>query len=970
MRRTSSKDSVSQPLQKSKLMPHLDQYRHTSPAGSSRSQSLRRSHGGSSDEDYQEPASASNQPPPKKRSRFRRGKPPSSRGSSPEEQATSRNKVDTIVIDDFEDEGVPRKVQRLYNLVDGALSKDECLEAYNDCNHDVQKAYELLRKKRDEVEGPEYIEVPDSSSSEESVESTPRTSDSIHTGVNAIKLSQSSSVAAAAVVSGAAAAAVMSSAAAAMGGPSSWYNAKPPRVKKREIVVDTDSDGAYASSEDEHQKDARRDRSAVKWFNEANEQTLIETVGCSAAQAKIIADLRPFASAVAAEDMLRSTKGVTGKLFTDYVDVLAAFETVDEVLRQCEKSAVKLEKAAQPHILASDPAYLKQQPKSMSQDMTLKDYQLDGVNWLSLRYRYGTSCILADDMGTGKTCQVIAFLCDLKDREIEGVSLVVAPSSTVENWSRELDRFGPKLRVKVFAGSQAERREIRYQIEENRNDYDVVLASYNSATAATDLKFFKKFGFNACVFDEGHQLKNQNTNNYKALMQVRANWRLLLTGTPLQNNLLELMSLLRFIMPKIFKNASEAMETIFKGKVGSKATELSKSRVDRAKRMMLPFVLRRLKDNVLTLPPKVIRVEYCDMTPHQNKLYNKVLARTRLELLGQEGEAPTAKRGKKDQASNILMRLRKAAIHPMLFRTIYTADKIDALAKDYVKEPQFMDVNLQHLREDFAINSDAELSQLAAQYPATKKHQVAEEHWLNSGKIHALKKLIDEIKAKGEKLVIFSQFEMALFLLMSSLNALGISWIAFSGRTKVEERQLVIDEFQRNPDITCFLLTTKAGGVGVNLTAANWVILLDQDFNPQNDKQAEDRCWRIGQEKQVNVVKLISKGTIDEDILALGQKKLELAARVSGMEKSATNKSTTTKTEAVGEDGIKIELDGAGGMPEDDSGMTDLDLDDGRQQESAAQSLMSKLRSRAEEKQDDVKKEDADGEDDVEILDG
>lgn len=377
------------------------------------------------------------------------------------------------------------------------------------------------------------------------------------------------------------------------------------------------------------------------------------------------------------------------------------------------------------------------------------------------------------------------------------------------------------------------------------------------------------------------------------------------------------------------------------------------------------------------------------MTHHQQKIYRKVLARTRLELLDQEGDGKGGPgKRKKDQSSNILMRLRKAAIHPMMFRTIYTEAKIAALAKDYVKEPQFMDNNLQHLREDFAINSDAELSHLAANYPATKKHQVPPEAWLNSGKIRTLQRLIKDIRSRGEKLVIFSQFEMVLFILMSALEVMDVSWIAFSGSTKVEERQHVIDSFQKDPSITAFLLTTKAGGVGVNLTAANWVIMLDQDFNPQNDKQAEDRCWRIGQEREVHVIKLISRGTIDEDILALGERKLELAARVSGMEnggrkrrKSAAGESLASGERAPGSAGSSDAKAEAGAGADDvsaDDAATDeepiTELDDGKMQENVAQSLMSKLRSKAQGGGDGQGEKgemaDDDDDDDVEILDG
>lgn len=788
--------------------------------------------------------------------------------------------------------------------------------------------------------------------------------------------------------------------------PAQDRSGRPARPKHSDDDSDGGSSrGGWSGSEDSDREYARRARGAVRWFNDASEETLMETVGCTAAQAKIIADLRPFASGDDAEEKLRARKGVTGKLFTDYIEILAAFQVVDKVLQKCEKRAEKLEKATTPEAVAADKHYLREKPRGMAADFELKDYQLEGVNWLALRYRMDTSCILADDMGTGKTCQVIAFLCSLKARGIEGPNLIVVPSSTLENWSRELKRFGPSLHYVVYAGSQDERRALRYELLEDRAGVDVILSSYNSATSKQDDPFFRKLGFNACVYDEGHQLKNQNTKIYASLMRVKANWRLLLTGTPLQNNLLELMSLLNFIMPRDFKHASEAVETIFKAKGGAgRDSQLSKSRVDRAKRMMGPFVLRRLKDAVLQLPPKTLRVEYCDMTATQAKVYKKVLARTRLELLEQDD---TGGKAKKDKSSNILMRLRKAAIHPMLFRTIFTADKIKALARDYVKDDRNTNYDFQELLEDFAINSDAELSQLAGNYAVTTKHQVPGESWLNSGKIVALRRLIEDIRSRGEKLVIFSQFEMVLFVLMSALEEMKVQWIAFSGRTAVDERQDVIDRFQTDPDITVFLLTTKAGGVGVNLTAANWVIMMDQDvsvrgntmdwtvlifslcayqFNPQNDKQAEDRCWRIGQTKEVTVIKLISKGTIDEDILALGLQKLELAARVSGMEQGRGSRagSVATSTSAAATPpppaaapasssimaktaSNSVDTSGAG-TPTTLKG-SEIGPDDEKEQEKAAQSLMSKLRSRvAGAGAGEQEQSDADDGDDIEIL--
>ncbi|PWN27679.1 hypothetical protein BDZ90DRAFT_232088 [Jaminaea rosea] len=939
---------------------NLDQYKFRDANGSGTSVNSSKNRGGTStnvaravsissgDEDSDDDGASRRQAP---RRKFKRGKPPSESPSPVKTRPTTAragSSSSPIDVSDSGDETTTNPaLQRLHDLFKGRFSMKKCADALRQ-GGGYSTAVGILRdRERAEASGSSMGRS--SSAGGSSIGSSSFN--------KRLKIDGSTPSSRTISLGSSRASSVASSPAPTAESLRRMRDASSSKAqlkakRRRDASDDSGSDGG-GFEEDSDREQSKRARNAVHWFNAATEETLIETIGCSPAQAKTIANLRPFDDADDAEEKLRRTKGVTGKLFTDYIDLLASFHTVDQVLKRCERRAEMLEKASSSEAIAADKLHLKGKPEGMADDFDLKDYQLDGVNWLSLRYRNATSCILADDMGTGKTCQVIAFLCDLKARGEKGVNLVVAPSSTIENWSRELKRFGPSLNFIVFAGNQNERREIRFEIEEDRHpDLDVVLSSYNSATSKTDLKFFKKFGFNCCVYDEGHQLKNQATQNYKNLMQVRAEWRLLLTGTPLQNNLLELMSLLKFIMPKDFKDTTEAFETIFKAK-GSAATargsQLSKSRVDRARAMMGPFVLRRLKDNVLSLPPKNIRVEYCDMTPFQGKVYRKVLARTRVDLEQQAaGDAP---KSKKDQSANILMRLRKAAIHPMLFRTTFTAERIRALAKDYVKEPQFMDEDLARLQEDFAINSDAELSSLASQYPATRKHQVPGEAWLNSGKILALRRLIEEIRGRGEKLVVFSQFEMCLFLLMAALDEMNTTWIAFSGRTKVEERQDVIDEFQTNPDITVFLLTTKAGGVGVNLTAANWVIMLDQDFNPQNDKQAEDRCWRIGQEREVNVVKLISRGTIDEDILALGQQKLELAARVSGVEKKravaglAPTVNGVANGDATAEEKAKAAV-AAGADPADGAAVTADLMDDDQQQEKTAQTLMSKLRNR------------------------
>ncbi|KAN0064559.1 DNA-dependent ATPase fun30 [Thecaphora frezii] len=695
----------------------------------------------------------------------------------------------------------------------------------------------------------------------------------------------------------------------------------------RQDVTDITSDEEDGEEIDRADKE---DRAAVKWFNTADENALMDTTNCSAAQAQTIISLRPFKDADDVESKLgdKSAKGVTPRIFNTCKELMAGYYEVDEVLARCEKVGRELSAAMASWYPDStstgsrlgspaaggasregtpsgtlnlstvkkggsvhDKYYLEQQPRLLAKGVTLKDYQLVGVNWLNLLYRKKTSAILADEMGLGKTAQVISFFAHLKDTGTKGPHLVVAPSSVLENWVREFKFFAPSINVRRYWGSQKERTELREELKYDE-EVEVILTTYEMASGGpADHSFLRKRGFNVCVYDEGHVLKNRKSQKYEKLLRIKSQWRLLLTGTPLQNNLQELVSLLNFIMPHYFSSAEDALAAIFKVKAGAQQNQLSKQRVDRAKKMMQPFVLRRLKDKVLTeLTTKTVKVEYCDMTPVQKKIYAQALARSRAAAMGQAEQADHPRAGSRSRGGttgardtgHVLMELRKAANHPLLTRRIFDERKIDAMARDLMKEPDYADANFEHTKEDLRINTDAQLSFSAGSYPSTRKHVLPAREWMNAGKIQALQRLIPEIKAKGERMLIFSQFTMVLDILCVCLEHMGIKYVGFTGATQVEDRQHLVDQFTNDPEITVFLLSTKAGGLGINLVAANWVILFDQDFNPQNDKQAADRCYRMGQKKPVTVVKLICRGTIDEDIHALGERKIELAERVSG----------------------------------------------------------------------------------------
>lgn len=525
-------------------------------------------------------------------------------------------------------------------------------------------------------------------------------------------------------------------------------------------------------------------------------------------------------------------------------------------------------------------------PEMMSADLVLKDYQLVGLNWLALLYKHGLSCILADDMGLGKTCQVIAFLSHLVETGQSGPHLVIVPPSTLENWLREFANFSPDLVVEPYYGSQAERQEIADRILEQRDDINVVVSTYEFAAKSNDNKFMRRLKPNVCVYDEGHVLKNPKSLKYQGLIKIPAQFRLLLTGTPLQNNLMELAALLGFILPDIFRERQEDLEFIFKHKASTRdadhAALLSAQRIARAKSMLTPFVLRRKKTQVLKhMPAKHCRVEYCEMHPTQAEIYNglkgKATERAKLRLSG--AKVPN------DGENNPLMQLRKAAIHPMLFRRHFTDTKLEKMV-DILRrnESEEFSQPRDKILMEMKLLQDYYLHTWCLRYPCIKKFDTPDLTWMNSGKVDALVKLVNEYKKNGDRVLVFSQFVLVLDIIEAVFQTELVQYTRFDGATKVNERQTLIDDFRDDESITAFLLSTGAGGTGINLMYANKVVIFDSSFNPQDDIQAENRAHRVGQKREVEVVRLVTKGTIEEQIYALGQSKLELDNKVAGDE--------------------------------------------------------------------------------------
>jgi SWI/SNF-related matrix-associated actin-dependent regulator 1 of chromatin subfamily A len=461
----------------------------------------------------------------------------------------------------------------------------------------------------------------------------------------------------------------------------------------------------------------------------------------------------------------------------------------------------------------------------------------------------------------GKTCQVISFFAHLLTKGITGPHLVVVPSSTLENWLREFANFCPELKVEPYYGSQKERPGMRELLRKDRS-WNVLVTTYQLATGdKNDRGFLKSLRFNCCVYDEGHLLKNGSSTRYDALIKLPADFRLLLTGTPLQNNLQELASLLAFILPSVFNERRADLASIFKHK--AKTTDddessnalLSQQRIQRARRMMTPFVLRRKKTQVLKhLPTKTNRVEYCEMNQSQQDIYiAQITAAKDAIVMRAAGKKPTK------NTSNVMMQLRKAAIHPLLFRTIYSDDKLRKMCKDIMKEDSFKNNCATAIFEDMEVMNDYELSRLCRKFPKSLgKYALKNDEWMDSGKVEVFKRLLLDFKKNGDRVLVFSQFTQIMDLLEQVLTTLDMGYLRIDGNTPVDARQDLIDQYHRETDIMVFLLSTKAGGFGINLACANKVIIFDSSFNPHDDAQASDRAHRVGQTREVEVIRFVT----------------------------------------------------------------------------------------------------------------
>ncbi|XP_069711721.1 SWI/SNF-related matrix-associated actin-dependent regulator of chromatin subfamily A containing DEAD/H box 1 [Phaenicophaeus curvirostris] len=656
----------------------------------------------------------------------------------------------------------------------------------------------------------------------------------------------------------------------------SKWNFWSPKSVTEDSEVESVSEGGGASSLDEDYSsggEVIEDSYKLKILSflqgaSLSELTLIPQ--CSQKKAQKIIALRPFNSWEALFAKMTKTIGLSEDIVWNCKILLKERDVVLKLMNKCEGISNKLTREVT-RLTEGGCGWNIDQPTILNQSLELKPYQKIGLNWLVLLQKHRLNGILADEMGLGKTIQAIAFLAYLYQEGNMGPHLIVVPASTLDNWIREVRLWCPELNVIFYYGSQEDRKHLRMDIINKVVDFNVILTTYNCAISSSeDRGLFRRLKLNYAIFDEGHMLKSMNSVRYQHLMTINAKNRLLLTGTPVQNNLLELMSLLNFVMPHMFSSSTSEIRRMFSSKTKS-AEEQSiyqKERIAHAKQIIKPFILRRVKDEVLKqLPPKKDIIELCPMSEKQEQLYSDLLNKLKKSINGNE---------KNSDMGNVMMQLRKMANHPLLHRQYYTTEKLRKMSKLMLKEPTHCDANPDLIFEDMTVMTDFELHLLCKQYSHIGDFKLDMDQILDSGKFRALERILSDLKEKGDRVVLFSQFTMMLDILEVFLKHCQHKYIRLDGKTQISDRINLIDKFNTDADIFVFLLSTKAGGLGINLTSANVVILHDIDCNPYNDKQAEDRCHRVGQTREVKVIKLISSGTIEESMLKISQQKLKL----------------------------------------------------------------------------------------------
>ncbi|KAF5120615.1 hypothetical protein DV495_004511 [Geotrichum candidum] len=495
---------------------------------------------------------------------------------------------------------------------------------------------------------------------------------------------------------------------------------------------------------------------------------------------------------------------------------------------------------------------VKEQP-SILVGGKLKEYQIKGLQWMVSLYNNNLNGILADEMGLGKTIQSISLITYLieKKREI-GPYLVIVPLSTLTNWTLEFEKWAPGVKTIVYKGNPTQRRELQNQIR--MGDFQVLLTTFEYIIK--DRPILSRIRWVHMIMDEGHRMKNtQSKLSYTLTTYYTFKHRLILTGTPLQNNLPELWALLNFVLPKIFnsvKSFDEWFNTPFANTGSQDKMELTEEEslliIRRLHIVLRPFLLRRLKKDVeKDLPDKVENVIRCKMSILQAKLYEQMIKHNVLFV------GSSTKTGMKG-LNNRIMQLKKICNHPFVF------DEVENLVNP--------------------------------------NHETNDNIWRVAGKFELLDRILPKFKRTGHRVLMFFQMTQVMDIMEDYLRLREHTYMRLDGTTKADDRSALLKEFNA-PDSPyfMFLLSTRAGGLGLNLQTADTVIIFDSDWNPHQDLQAQDRAHRIGQTKEVRIIRLVTEDSVEEAILSRAHAKLEIDGKVIQAGKF-DNKSTAEEQEA------------------------------------------------------------------------
>jgi SWI/SNF-related matrix-associated actin-dependent regulator of chromatin subfamily A protein 2/4 len=475
----------------------------------------------------------------------------------------------------------------------------------------------------------------------------------------------------------------------------------------------------------------------------------------------------------------------------------------------------------------------------------LKEYQTKGLEWLVSLYNNNLNGILADEMGLGKTIQTIALITYLMEKKkVNGPYLIIVPLSTLSNWVLEFEKWSPSVVVVSYKGSPAGRRAIQSQMRSTK--FNVLLTTYEYVIK--DKGVLAKLPWKYMIIDEGHRMKNHHCKLTQVLnTHYLAPHRLLLTGTPLQNKLPELWALLNFLLPSIFKSCS-TFEQWFNAPFATtgEKVELNEEEtiliIRRLHKVLRPFLLRRLKKEVESqLPDKVEYIIKCDMSGLQKVLYKHMQSKG--VLLTDGSEKGNKGKGGAKALMNTIVQLRKLCNHPFMFQNI---------------EEKYCD----HVGISGGVISGPDL------YRA-------------SGKFELLDRILPKLKSTGHRVLLFCQMTQLMTIMEDYLTWRGFGYLRLDGTTKAEDRGDLLKKFNaKNSDYFLFLLSTRAGGLGLNLQSADTVIIFDSDWNPHQDLQAQDRAHRIGQQNEVRVLRLMTVNSVEERILAAARYKLNMDEKV------------------------------------------------------------------------------------------